>query len=1301
MKVYAHTICFRLHKIRTWALTFLTFALLLNAPNALLAARDNLLRFDISWESPVRLAANESDHLDLIYFEGGIYEAKYPTLPVFSHRLPAVPHHYHRAVIRDVVFIPVGPEEDAILRNSGYREENLTMDIDLQYIRKQKLALVSFYPIRYNAGADVFEKVASFALQVDWHFDAAFSRSGKKEIAFPAESMLASGDWFKVCVEETGVYRLGFDDLEELGMSPAAIEKSNIRLFGHGGGMLPEANSQNAYSDMQENAIWVSGALQGSFGQEDQILFYGEGPDQWHYDQELELFRHQPHLYATKSCYFITSDHGQGLRIESRKSLEDAPSHEVDIFTHLAVHRRELANLIGSGQMWFGEVFDATSSRGFSFEVPNIVQNQKAVVYMEVAARSTVPSAFSLREGSSQKAFSVPSINPADYNGFHARAVSDTMHFTPSVSNGVQFSLSYNRPASGSRGWLSHIVLNAPRRLVFAAPQMGFREPRLVGEGHLLRYMMGNASQQVRVWDVTHAAHVREQVLERSGNNAAFTIAGDQLREFVAFDGSDFLSPVLKGKLPNQNLHALQGADMVIVVPGAWKEEALRLADFREAMSGLTVQVVTTDAVYNEFSSGMPDPTAIRNFMRMLYERAETPDDIPRYLLLFGSGSIDHKNRLGYGKSFIPTYQSRASLSYRESYMTDDYFGLLDPQEGQDAFGVVDIGIGRLPVRNQQEASMLVDKIIRYEERVDGFNPFNTDLSQPGMVSNYADWRNAVVFIADDGDYNTHLNHAEILSGRLHNNHPQYHVEKIYLDAYEQIVMAGGARYPDVNRAINARVNKGALLINYIGHGGTRGLADQRILTMADISTWNNIYNMPVFMTATCQFSSFDQADPDDLSAGVSIVLKPSGGTVALYTTTRLAWSGSNLVLNSHFMDAAFELNDHGERHRLGDLIRIAKERSSGASTPMQLRNFVYLGDPSMGMAHPRYRVVTESIPDTIKAFQEVEISGYITDALGVRMDNYSGIVYPTVYDKATQFTTLGNNPASIPTDFSMYEAVLYRGKVSVKDGRFDFRFTVPRDIAYSFGPGKVSYYLDNGHVDGNGAFAGFVVGGSQDEFEPDYDGPLIQMYMNDTTFVSGEQTTPNPILIALLSDENGINLTGRIGHDIVSFFQSNPSQQFRLNTHYEADLDNATSGRVVYPFHNLEEGPHTLTLRAWDIHNNPSEASIDFVVSDSGKLLLGNLMNFPNPFSNETWFRFEYNEQLDVRIDVFDIKGARVHSTSRRLHAAGLSTATIHWDGNNHSGHFVGNGVFVYRVLIQSPDGRESVQSERLVIMR
>jgi hypothetical protein len=1261
-------------------------------------------KIELKWDVPQRIPYGEDQFSDALYFPGGVFADTMPSVPLYTYRIQnEVPHFSYDFSIIDAVFIPVTREEQDVLEASDFREPDLVLIKGDQWERKQHYSVVNFYPFKYDPQSGGYEKLVSFNLTATPNYDKSIHYESAQ--SYVTGSVLAKGDWYKLCVEKTGIHRIGYNELQELGIPMGNLQKSQISLFGNGGGMLPESNMASRHDDLVENAIFISGTSGGVFGQNDYILFYGQSPNRWCYDESTGFFDHEVHLYSNENCYFITTSEGSGKRVGVQQSDSGDATHQVNTFLDFTYHQKELINLIGSGREWYGEVFETTQSRSFNFEFADIDINSPSRVKVSVAARSPVNSTFNVRAGTEEAAIPVQSVNLLDDIGFYARQTVSTLLFNPIQQNTISVALHYNRPLITARGWLQYIALNVTRHLRYSGSQMGFRNTSVIGDGHIAEYSLGNAPEQVTIWDVTDRFNIRQQVTQRQGTVQKFRASNVTLREFIAFNGSAFLSPTLKGKIDNQNLHALNYHDMIIVSHDIFLDEARRLADFRSQHDGLSVCIVSPQQIYNEFSSGTPDATAIRNFMKMFYDRAEDESQLPRYLMLFGNGTIDNKDILGYGGNMIPTYQSQASLSPSNSFMTDDYYGLLADNEGEGAAGLLDLGIGRLPVRTVDEAKTLVDKIIRYDKRFPEMDPGSQDLLKGVNIPNYADWRNHVVFVADDADYNTHFTHAERLSNIVHQNHPYYNIEKIYLDAYQMVTMAGGSRYPDVNRAINARVNNGALLINYIGHGGVKGLAHERVVTFDDIATWNNLYNMPVFMTATCEFSSFDQPDPDELSAGVRILLKPDGGAVALYTTTRLAWSGTNLTLNENFMRNVFKPDSQGNYPMLGDLIRLAKVQSDGNVQPWRLKNFVLLGDPSMQMAYPKHRVVTESVTDTLRAFQKVTVSGYIADYHGNKIHDYSGVLFPTVYDKFNQYQTQANASDSNKANFQIQNSPLYKGKASIEHGEFSFSFVVPKDIAYHYDQGKISYYFDNGVVDGHGYFTDFTIGGTNKVDTPDNEGPDIRLFINDTTFISGGTTNENPVLLAHLSDQSGINISGRIGHDILAILNDQTTQPIVLNSYYEADKDSYQSGRVVYPFSRLENGHYTLTMRVWDIMNNPTTEQIEFVVVNSGKLVLADLMNQPNPLGyNGTSFSFTHNypySNLDVRIDVFDLGGRLVKTINTNVQSAGYKSPLIHWDGTTNDGHRIGNGIYVYRLQLTTPDGLQSYQAEKLVVVR
>ncbi len=1263
------------------------------------------LEKDIEWREPELFHVDDSLALEKLNFRGASYADTLRAIPVYSYitqdRTPLFTHQFQ---MTQTSYEPVCEQADRILREAGFFQDSLKLHHSLRGHRKEYQSIVEFYPFIYDEESDGFKKLVTFRLEYQEVYDQNQRRSPANE--FADNSVLATGDWYRLCVDETGIYQLGYDDLQTLGMNPSELQKQHISLFGNGSGMLPEANAAPFIDDLKENAIYISGGNSGTFGPDDYILFYGRSPDTWHYNEATGLFEPQVHLYANEACYFITADHGQGKRVTVTDNPGEEADYTVDTFHDYALHQRNLTNLLESGRKWFGEFFSNQQSRDFSFDMPNLHEAHDVSVSIRVAARSAQTSHFTVASGGKENTIPVDPVLTHTHRSAYARANEATFAFSTGNSP-FEVSLTYASAVSGARGWLDCIIVNATRELHFNGGQMPFRQTEFLHSEDVIAYHLSTNVSDLRLWEVTDRFNATSPEISVQDELIIFKRTGDHLREFIAFDESSYLRASLKGAVPNQNLHGMQAKDLLIVTPEKLKPEAERLAEYRRENDGLLVGVVTTEQVYNEFSSGAPDITAIRNLLKMFYNRANGPADIPRYLLLFGDGSFDNRDYLGYGTNLIPTYQSQQSLNYYEiggdmTYTTDQYYALLGDHEGEAAYGIPDAGVGRLPVRTPEEASLMVDKIIRYDQRVPGMAPGASDPQYQGVIPNYADWRNRLIFLADDGDNNAFVRDTDAIANRITSTYPAYNVEKIYLDAYQQVIFPGGKRYPDVNRAINEGINRGTLLLNYQGHGGPRGIAHQRVLTHDDLSAWNNKYNMPIFFAASCEVAPFDKADPDESSLGVSMLMKPTGGASAVVAAARLSYQSPNDSLNEEFVKSLFT-DKNNTAIRMGDHIRTAMVNSNKATINRRLRSYTLLGDPSMKPAYPTHRVTTTTMPDTIRAYERVTVEGFVTDRNGNIRHDYQGVLYPTIYDKKQNFQTLGNNSDSSPFDFSMRNSVLYKGKATIEDGTFRFSFVVPGDISYKYGEGKISYYLDNGYTDGQGAFTDFIIGGSTDDYLPDHEGPVIDLFMNDTTFVSGDHTDENPVLLALLYDENGINLTGSMGRDIVAFLNDS-HEAVRLTRYYQADLDTHKSGRVTYPFRNLEDGPHTLTLRAWDTHNNPSSESIDFIVTSSGRFMLKDLINYPNPFSEQTSFVIKHNQsfnRLHMAIDIFDLQGRLVKRLEEELFSPGYQTTPITWDGRADDGSHLGNGVYVYQVVITNDKGQKAYQTDKLVIFR
>jgi hypothetical protein len=729
---------------------------------------------------------------------------------------------------------------------------------------------------------------------------------------------------------------------------------------------------------------------------------------------------------------------------------------------------------------------------------------------------------------------------------------------------------------------------------------------------------------------------------------------------------------------------------MIIVSNPALLKVANDLADFHRSSDQMTVQVVTPEVIYNEFSGGLPDPAAFRNYFRMCYDRGkQNGKSTLKYILLMGDGSFDNRNILGKNYNLLPTFQSDNSLSPTESFVTDDFFVFLDEREG-GSYGTVDLGIGRIPARTVEEAEIVVDKIKNYSKK-----------------ESMGNWRNIVTFIADDGNvadgYTTvHTDQAESLARYVNKNYPAFFTERIYLDTYRRVMTAGGEKYPDVNAAINNRVKRGTLILNYTGHGNAKGLADESVIDIAGINSWNNYNRLAVVVTATCEFSRFDD---NETSAGEYVLFNPIGAGVGLFSTTRLVYSGANFVLNSKFFKYVFEKDQQGNNLRLGDVMRLAK---AAANTGTNQLNFTLLADPALRLANPNNQVITTSIngndakieTDTINTLSVVTVKGYVANSQGVKLTTFNGEIIPTVYDKEMQLKTLGN-AGQETTNFTIQNNIIYKGLASVKNGEFEFSFFVPKEISYKVGKGKILYYAYNESVDASGYFDNFYLGGSTGSSISDTKGPEIDLYMNSESFKDGGTVSASSVLLANISDDNGINTSGiGIGHDITAVLDEDNSNAMTLNDFFQSDMNSYTSGKIVFPLTGLSEGEHVLKVKVWDVFNNSSEKEIRFVVKDDFRI--ETISNYPNPMQGETRFVFTHNQPdktFDVELEVFQSTGSRIDLIKAKIGSQGIESLPLEWIPAERQVNMK-PGVYIYRINATTKDGKKSSGSGRLVFL-
>ena len=1103
--------------------------------------------------------------------------------------------------------------------------------------------------------------------------------------SYATGSVLSTGTWFKIGITNTGIHKITYSDLEKLGIDPSSLNISKLGIFGNYNGLLPESNAYACIDDLSENSIFFSGNEDGTFSQSDYILFYAQGPTTWSYvNNPFETyFKHQNNIYSDTTYYFLTTDKGTFKQIESFDGSALQSNIIVKSFNENVVYENDYDNLLSSGKEWYGETFTTdTSERVFTFNFPNLIADNPIDMEIVMAGRAFTKSYWDVAVNNSTISDSTEIRFVSTSLGIHARKSIENLSFLSDNDN-INVKVKYYSNDPNAIAWLDYITLNVERELIYNTGQMKFFNVHSYDPGRISKFDIQTANPNVNIWDITDIHNPMSISTVGNGDSISFTVPTDSLRTFVAFDNTEFYSPVSYRKVENQNLHGISNVNYIIVRPKIFEAQAEELANIHRENDGLVTICVSPEEIYNEFSSGSQDISAIRNFMKMLYNKGAFGSD-RKYLLLFGDASFDYKNRIAENTNIVPTYEALESLRETGSFVTDDYFGLLDENEGANVGGNLDVGIGRFPISTQEEATVAVAKISKYLTH-------NKQLLR--------DWRTKICFVSDDEDNNLHLHQAKGLIRITDTLNDGIKINKIYCDAFQKITVPGGSRYPEVSKKISEQVENGALVINYTGHGGVISWSEEHVLDVQMINGYKNINNMPLIVTATCEFSRYD--NPEFTSAGEYFFLNENGGAIALLTTTRLAYAHANYIVNKRLYKNLL-LTEDGYVPRLGDLVRLSKIPSND-----NYLNFVLLGDPALTLAYPKYNVVTsenksfvKSVSDTINGLSLVKVSGEIVDNDNIIVDNFNGYLYPKVYDKASLYTTRGNTGSSYPEDFTLFDKILYKGKIDVIDGKFNFEFMVPKDIAYNYGYGKIQYYaVDTSiYVDAWGAYDKLYIGGIDDEMINDNYGPEISLYLNKSTFKPGDVVTSNPILLSFINDESGVNSTGNgIGHDIVVTIDDDFGNSMIVNNYFDMDVNTYKSGKVIFPFSNLSEGEHTLTIKAWDLQNNSTEKTIRFFVNNSSDIQLYEVINYPNPFDKQTTFKFDHNKSganITTTIRIYDINGRFVTKLSS---SSSANSNKIVWYGKDENGNVVSPGIYVYTTEVVDDYGNVTVRQQKL----
>ena len=1108
-----------------------------------------------------------------------------------------------------------------------------------------------------------------------------------------SNSVLSNGNWYKFSVDTTGVFKIDKALIEKMGINIANLNPKNIKIYGNGGAMLAQKNNAFRYSDLQENAVYIEGEDDGVFNANDFILFYAKGPHDWVLNPSLETASHRQNIYSDKAYYFLTISDTNGKRISDIPENTNASVKSITTFDDFIFYEKEERNLFAIGTQWFGEDFSVENVQNFNINFSSLDPNSPIKIKVAGAAISALSSTMAVSVNN-QNAFSI--IYPGVTSGSLTLGFTNFNSANLNVgSSSLDVSITYNNNGNpGAKAYLDYIEIVGKKQLLANGKQFSFRSFDAFKTNGVVEYQVQNANEISQLWDVTDFINPKRVQNSSSGNNFTFRANGGILNEYIAINESDYFTPEV-GDTPlikNQNLHALKDVNYIIITNEELSGQAQRLADYHATNSGLTTKVVQLSEIYNEFGSGSADITSIRDFIKNVYNSNSNAASKLKYVCFFGDGSYDYKDRIVDNNNVVPVFESVQSFNLATSYVTDDYFVMLDPNEGlMFTTDTIDVASGRIPVSTAQQASEVVDKILSYYK-----------------TQSFGDWRNTITLLADDIDVKGEQAlqaGVERIADSITKNKPIFNINKIYADAFKQETSSGGERYPQVNVALINAIEKGTLVMDYFGHGGEDGFASERILEVPQIQNFNNPKTLPLFITVTCEFSRFD--NPLRTTAGELVFWNKNGGAASLITTTREVFISTGQNFNERLLKILLQFNN--EDLSIAESLMATKNGFSS----FQKFFIYYLGDPAMKLAIPKPNVqitkmngvnITQSI-DTLKALSKVSFEGVVTDNLNQPLTSFNGTLSTTVFDKPILKITLDNDNFGIKMTFDSRESKLFRGKSSVTNGTFKFDFIVPKDIKVAFGKGKLSFYATNEKEDKSGANFDVIVGGINPNATSDTVGPELSVFMNDESFIEGGNTNTSPNLIISLSDLSGINTSiTSIDHDIVAIIDGDQANPIILNDYYETELNDFTKGKVVYQLRDLSVGLHTVQIKAWDTYNNSSEATLNFmVVSDSG-LLLDNVLNYPNPFVNYTEFWFNHNkpnEPLEVQVQIFTVSGKIIKTINQTVQTTGNLSRNVNWNGLDDFGNKLGKGVYIYKLKVKSTISNQySEKYEKLVIL-
>ena len=1104
-----------------------------------------------------------------------------------------------------------------------------------------------------------------------------------------------TGKWGKIAISKQGIYQITGAQLKALGF-PLPIASTQLQLFNYNLSQLTEKVTATVSTTLTENAIQVFDGGDNQIDEKDYVLFYAEGSVGWKQDAPRFAPTHYKSASNDSVFYFISIG-PNGKRMSTMDKL-NAAAQIVDQYEERWLIEVDSISILNSGKLLLGPAMGAGLGKQAKLSYPIninglVLSSPLKIVSRYVATTYQNPAYFNFSiNDNAIKTTAVAPISGLLYDETANIAVDSFTYSINSITNlanPASLNISFQSDNAAASGWIDYIELSAKRKLGFwGNNSFGFKNVSSIVKGNLLQYQIQNGDASTEVWEVTNPASPRKISTEFSTNGLiSFLHQVDTLHDFFAVKQQGYEVPSLLGPMTNQNLVGMNVPDYLIVAAPNYLNAAKKLQNYHTTVNGLKTELVNVNEIFNEFSGGQPSPIAIRNFVKYLLNKAATNKvAAPRYLLLFGIANFNSRNY--NSASQIPVFESAASTGVLTSYPSDDFYSIQADNDDINNFTQIKklaIAIGRLPVRNIAEADTVVEKIINYQKNLNG-----------------GTWKNKITWVADDGDYNLHLEDAEVISTHLQQKNSRWNQKKIYLDLFAATKNIAGNTYPLVNSEIVQTVNEGTLILNYTGHGNFARLAEEAVISQTDVLQWNNATKLPLMITASCDFAPYDQ--PQLSPFGFDALMKNSKGVIGLVAASRLVFAYSNKQINDHFIQQLLVPDSLGNFLTIGEALQRAKIQAWSADEDrMNAFKFSLLGDPAMRLSLPKYEIGIISLnqkrfsgKDTLLAGNKYTLKGAVNNK-GVLQDNFNGLLDFVLYDAITNKKTLANASSSKVTTVAMQENILFKGKVTVTKGNFTVDFLLPKEVSLQKNL-KIQMAAYNELADAMSIYDSIIALDAGGILMNDNKGPELKIFLNDSNFKNGGWAAARSNLILYLTDSAGIQTSGNaLGHDMVLVIDNDYKNAIVLNNYFLSDLDTYQKGNLIYALPLLAEGAHSIMIKVWDLLGNSTTKTLDFVVPTSEILNFKNLYNYPNPFQNFTQFSFEHNKpgtSLEITLSIYDGRGNLLFT--KPLNGTYKANRVVaNWDGAGMGSAQIQSGVYYYRLSINDGTGTKFLTSK------